>query len=193
MPNSLRDQTSLRSKYTFEPYNPLYIDLYMKEEKYLRSLDLKNAHIYHIGSTSISGVGGKGVIDILITVATSILDQSSQVLIKAGYEFRESGGEKTRLFHQKEIKGRRYHIHLSPYNTKSAIEAVAFRDYLRNDKNLAAKYSEIKKQASQLALKQIDKDLMKKTYAEAKAPVIEEILKKVRIWINDNIEQYSNI
>ena len=193
MANSLRTLPSLRSKYSFEPYDPIYLELFNQEQEYLKQLKLINPHIYHIGSTSIPGVGGKGVIDILITVDSSQLARSSQQLIKAGYEFRESGGEKDRLFHQKVINGRRYHVHLSPYNAESAIRAVAFRDYLRTDKQLAQSYSDIKMEAAKQALKQDTKDAMKQIYAETKAPVIEQILEKVKLYINDNIDSYSNI
>lgn len=193
MSNDLRELSSLRSKYAYEPYDPIYPELYEQERVRLIKLDIKDGHIYHIGSTSIPGVGGKGVIDILITVDHSQLEKSSRLLIKSGYEFRESGGDLNRLFHQKEYEGRRYHVHISPYNTSSAIQAVAFRDYLRTDPDLAKAYSNIKKEASFEALKQDTKEMMKQVYAQVKAPLIEKILAKVRVWINDNIDNYSNI
>lgn len=193
MTNSLRALSSLRSKYSYEPYDPVYPQLFDQEKDRLLKLDLKDPHIYHIGSTSIPGVGGKGVIDILITVDRSLLAAASRQLIKAGYEFRESGGDVNRLFHQKEKKGRRYHVHLSGYNEESAVQAVAFRDYLRTDQLLATTYSNIKKEAANQALNQNTKEEMKQVYAQIKAPVIQQILAKVKVWINDNIDRYSNI
>jgi len=193
MTKSLRTLPSLRSKYAYEPYDPIYPSLFEQEKAALLKLNLRKPHIYHIGSTSIPGVGGKGVIDILITVDSSILAETSKQLIKAQYEFRESGGDQNRLFHQKEVNGRRYHVHLSPCNAESAIKAVAFRDYLRTDQQLAQSYSDIKMKAAKQALKQDTKDAMKQIYAETKAPVIEQILEKVKLFINDNIDRYSNI
>jgi GrpB-like predicted nucleotidyltransferase (UPF0157 family) len=53
---------------------------------------------------------------------------------------------------------------------------LAFRDYLRKNPKLAEEYSQIKKQASKLALRQDTKAEMKAAYAAVKKPVIAKIL-----------------
>jgi GrpB-like predicted nucleotidyltransferase (UPF0157 family) len=176
MQNLLRTRQSLIKKYSFEEYDPIYHELFKKEQQRILTIlaDIK-INIYHIGSTAIPGVGGKGVIDIAITSNLADHKQITARLLKLGYEFRKSGGDKNRKFHQREFKGRRYHVHLSEFKNINAQRAIAFRDFLRNNPQLAKEYSDIKKQAAKQALKMSTKDEMKLVYAQVKAPVIDKI------------------
>ena len=54
-------------KYSFNKYLDIYRKLFIKEKYKLVSI-LPNAKIEHVGSTSIIGLGGKGIIDIAISV-----------------------------------------------------------------------------------------------------------------------------
>ena len=176
-PNNLQSIASITKKYSYEKYDSKYTSLFENESKKIKDhLAGIRFNIYHIGSTSIPGVGGKGVIDMYISASPKNLDTVSKKLIHSGYEFRESGGDKYKRFFQKEYRGRRYHIHLTFYNNKGLIEAIAFRDFLRDNPLLAKEYSMIKKKASKLALQMKTKEEIKKVYAEVKQPVIDKIL-----------------
>ena len=56
---------------------------------------------------------------------------------------------------------------------------LAFRDYLRENPELAREYSEVKKQASKLALQMKTKDEMKAAYAYKK-PFVDKINKELK-------------
>jgi GrpB-like predicted nucleotidyltransferase (UPF0157 family) len=174
----LRDLASLKEKYKYEEYNPDYPDLFNIEKKRILSqLNEIDNKIHHIGSTAIQNIGGKGVIDIFIECNKSDIQKVSKILInKLGYEYRKSGGNKNRLFHQIEIKGRRYHVHLTDFNNEEIIQSLTFRDFLCTHSKLAKEYSEIKKLASARALKENNKDDMKRVYTDTKKPVVDKII-----------------
>jgi uncharacterized protein YdeI (YjbR/CyaY-like superfamily) len=183
--NDLQSRLSLCRKYSYENYQEEYISLYIAESARIKTgLTGFKFKIYHIGSTAIPGVGGKGVIDIAISALQEKLAEIADKLSLLGYEFRASGGDTDWRFFQSEIKERRYHIHLTEYNSKSLIRALAFRDFLRENPSLAGEYSQIKRKASKLALQMDTKEKMKETYAAVKNPVIEKILKEIKVKMN---------
>ncbi len=133
--SKLRHRDSLAKKYSFEPYSSIYPNLFSNEkERLITELESFNPIIEHFGSTSIANVGGKGIIDIFILVDKAKITEVSELLTsRLGYEFRASGGDAERLFHQIEISERRYHVHLSHFGSESYKESIRFRDFLRNN------------------------------------------------------------
>ncbi len=181
--NNLQSLHSIRKKYTFEEYNSVYPELFNAEkerlEKFLSDFEYQ---IHHFGSTSIPGLGGKGVIDIYIAAGKDKLKNISEVLQKsAGYEFRKSGGDENRLFLHKEINGRRYHIHLTSFNNPDLEQALTFRDFLVKNPRLAKEYSDIKRVAAKEAVKEDTKESISKKYSEIKDPVLFKILNQIEI------------
>jgi len=58
----------LKDKYIFRPYNPIFPELFKNEKERMEKILGDNLQIEHIGSTAVLGLGGKGVIDILISI-----------------------------------------------------------------------------------------------------------------------------
>ncbi|MEA3329527.1 MAG: GrpB family protein [Nanoarchaeota archaeon] len=56
-------------KYKYRKYDKKYPELFRREKSKLRKILGKKPEITHVGSTAIPGLGGKGVIDILISVS----------------------------------------------------------------------------------------------------------------------------
>jgi len=186
--------TSIRRKYSYEEYNNNYVSLYDEESEKIKSyLSKIKFHIYHFGSTSIPGVGGKGVIDIYISSSLDDIDSISDKLLNNGYEFRKSGGDKDTKFYQREFEDRRYHVHLTSFNNKRLIEAIAFRDFLTENPLVAQQYSLIKKEASTSALKMHTKEEMKKVYMMTKTPFFEKVRRDLEAYIMLNKDKYINI
>lgn len=73
-------------KYVFRPYSPLFLELFLKEKSRIASNI--PAWIEQIGSTAVPGLGGKGVIDIGISVDQKNMDAISIQLQSIGYEFK---------------------------------------------------------------------------------------------------------
>ena len=136
-------------KYKFRKYKKNYPKLYCKEENKLNKV-LSGAKIEHIGSTAVTDVGGKGIIDIIISVPKNEIKEIKEKLIKQGYGFKSKAGEKNRLFFEKDygtLKKRRVHLQLTSNNSNIWKKSIKFRDLLRKNKKIRGEYSLIKQDA----------------------------------------------
>ena len=130
-------------------YDPEWINDFNKEKeklkKYLGSLIVD---IQHIGSTSIPGMLSKPIIDIDVGVKfVRDFIKVIKILIENGYEYRENA-HKTNvhiLFAKGPEENRTHYIHVIKYNGQIWKRDIAFRDYLRTDKEEAREYLNIKK------------------------------------------------
>ncbi|MDE3046705.1 MAG: GrpB family protein [Verrucomicrobiota bacterium] len=139
-------------KYVFKPYNSLFPVLFQKEKERITSLIKDSLLIEHVGSTSVPGLGGKGIIDIAIAVSPENIDSMSKQLQDAGYEFRVRGSVPNRLFFRIDLPDveegmRRYHVHLTSLNSDELKGLIGFRDYLRTHPEEVQQYAEVKKKA----------------------------------------------
>lgn len=142
-------------KYKFRKYNKNYPVLFRTEKYRLRKILPNDAKIEHIGSTSVPGLGGKGIIDIFISVKKKDWARSLYILQKKDYLFFPLGGSDERKFFQKDYKyrekTRRVHIHLTYHNSQEFKRSIAVINYLKNNKEAVKEYSEIKKKAVKVA------------------------------------------
>jgi len=65
-------------KYTFRQYNAVYITLARDEQNRLYDVLGEDAHIEHVGSTAIPGLGGKGILDFVVGVKSSEIEHTKQ-------------------------------------------------------------------------------------------------------------------
>lgn len=143
-------------KYVFKPYSKIFPELFQKEKERI-SPNLKEAlAIEHVGSTSIPGLGGKGIIDIAISVSKEKIEHASQILQRLGYEYRPTFSTPDRFYFitylaDSEEGNRRYHIHLTYPSSKEWTELIGFRDYLRTHPEAVDEYATIKRQAADMA------------------------------------------
>lgn len=139
-----------KHKYKFRAYSKEFPKLYKKERAKLLKIT-PNARIEHVGSTSIEGLGGKGIIDISIGVPKREIKKDMTKLEKIGFEYRPHKPDNTRKFFQKIInydsKERRVHLHLSAYNSKFEKSFFLFRDYLKTHKKERKQYTKVKREA----------------------------------------------
>ena len=161
-------------KYVFKPYGKIFPELFDKEKARIASLLKTALAIEHIGSTAIPGLGGKGIIDIAISVYQQDMEVASQQLQSLDYEFRPSFSTPDRFYFiiylpDPEEGTRRYHVHLTHPESTDWIEFIGFRDYLRNHPEKVQEYAEIKKQAA------IDADQRGELYRKLKEPMFKKI------------------
>ncbi|MDD5192344.1 MAG: GrpB family protein [Candidatus Nanoarchaeia archaeon] len=159
-------------KYKFDKYDKKYPYLFEKEKYKLKNL-LASSKIEHIGSTAIPSLGGKGIIDILISVPKKELKKVKNKLINKGYIFKESGGDSERLFFEKDygiFRKRRIHIQLTFNNSNIWKKSIKFRNVLVKDKKLREEYSLIKETAVKLGKE-------RKEYRDFKKEFIENVLR----------------
>lgn len=162
-----------KPKYVYKPYSKIFPSLFQKEKERISSV-LKNAMIEHIGSTSVPNLGGKGIIDIAISVPKIDMKRASTALQKLGYEFRVTFSTQNRLYFvaflaDPEEESRRYHIHLTYPSSTELKELIGFRDYLRMHSETVDEYANIKKQAADTA----NQD--GKQYRKMKEPLFQKI------------------
>jgi GrpB-like predicted nucleotidyltransferase (UPF0157 family) len=164
-------------KYVFDPYDPLFKTLFIKEKT--RILQIKNIlQVEHVGSTAIEGLGGKGIIDIAILADKKDLITVSKDLQNLGYEFRPQFSEEDRLYFVIDLSDpkrekRRYHIHLTCRESPIFTDLIRFRDYLISHPEEKERYAAIKKKAT-------ENQLEGEAYRAIKDPYIKKILEKLR-------------
>lgn len=138
------------NKYKFRKYNKRYRSLFNKEKNRLNKIIPFNIKIEHIGSTSVEGLGGKGIIDILLVVNKGDLNKTKRILESQNYELMNNASSKDRISFKK-FYGfffkKRFHIHLTYKNSKTEKEILRFKYNLMNKRGLIEKYELLKKQA----------------------------------------------
>ena len=171
----------MEQKYIYKPYRETFPALFQWEKERIASV-LKNAlAVEHVGSTAIPNLGGKGIIDIAISVSKEEMEHARGFLEKLGYEYRPSFSTPERFYFimnlpDAEEGSRRYHIHLTYPLSKEWKELIGFRDYLRTHSEIVEEYVHLKKHAAKMA----NQD--GKEYRKIKDP----IFKKVGRFIDGN-------
>ncbi|WP_211218084.1 GrpB family protein [Niabella aurantiaca] len=164
-------------KVTIEPYNPEWSKQFEAFKKELLPL-LKPAGpvIEHIGSTSVTGLAAKPIIDILAGIKTEKdLDWIPQPMMRAGYIYYEKYNMEMpyrRFFVKLSVSPqslslplhirkedlippaltaptyRQAHIHVLPLSSKHWTRHIAFRDYLRAHLQVKTDYQRLKEKLS---------------------------------------------
>ncbi len=141
-------------KYSFNKYSDRYRRFFHTEKNRLRKIFLK-ADIEHVGSSAVIGLGGKGIIDIAVSVPKKDILKSIRTLQEHGYEYKPKSGDVDRYFFQRIIvhsaNERTVHIQLTHKNSRAWQSMIAVRDYLRKHRDIAKDYEKIKKQAIKYA------------------------------------------
>jgi GrpB-like predicted nucleotidyltransferase (UPF0157 family) len=133
---------------------------------------------FHIGSTSISDISAKPVLDILITVTSlTALDGKRSEFESLGYEYKGESGIQGRrycvLYNKDKTKGY-VHVHAFTHDHVEIRRHLLFRDHLQQHPAVAKAYEKIKQ------------DLLKNSkisrlrYTEAKAPFIQSVLESAQ-------------
>ena len=138
------------NKYVFRKYDKRFPKLFLKEKRRLLKILPSGSEIEHVGSTSVPGLGGKGIIDIIVGVNKKEVNRAKKDLEKFGYLWIKTAGDKNRIFFQKDygfIFKRRVHIHLTTKKSITWRKHIALRNFLRANKKIAKKYEELKKKA----------------------------------------------
>lgn len=132
------------------PYDRRWPLLFESEKALLEAtLGKVIVEIHHIGSTSVSGLAAKPVIDILLEVANlSELDNCNAELAHIGYTARGENGISERRYFTKGGDQRTHQVHAFMAGSSQIIRHLAFRDYLIKNKAVAEQYAGIKRAAA---------------------------------------------
>lgn len=138
-------------------YNPEWTALFEKEAKLIKSILKENCFaVYHIGSTAVTGLKAKPIIDIMpIVYDLRKVDNIAEEFVKIGYEYM--GDIAGRRYLRKGGDERTHQIHIFDINNKINIERhLAVRDYLRANKKIAEEYGILKERLATLFPYDID-------------------------------------
>ncbi len=144
--------------------------------------------IDHIGSTSVSGLAAKDVIDIQVTVAD--LNNPDHVRAFESIDFRArtldasdlitgtapDSPELRKQFFREPVGSRRTHIHVREAGRLNQRYALVFRDYLRSNPRACSAYEAIKRQLAHSYPTDID------SYLAIKDPVMDLIYAAANTW-----------
>jgi GrpB-like predicted nucleotidyltransferase (UPF0157 family) len=147
--------------------------------QFIRNVVPYPLEVEHVGSTSVAGLGGKGIIDILIVTNRENITKIVEMLESKGYEHNAQADtipEKLFVSGPYKYSERELHIHIHTtfFGSKEHREKLLFRDFLRRHPKEAETYFKLKKQASREAGSDGTK------YTELKKSYINEVLEKAR-------------
>jgi len=101
--------------------------------------------IHHFGSTSVTGLSAKPVIDMMPVVQDiRKVDDYNTAMVALGYEPKGENGLPGRRYFQKGGDNRTHHIHIYELGNPEIERHLAFRDFLRVHPNIAEKYGNLK-------------------------------------------------
>jgi GrpB-like predicted nucleotidyltransferase (UPF0157 family) len=155
-------------------YDPAWAELFRREAERIRAiLGERVLQIEHVGSTSVSGLPAKPIIDILLVVADSADEQGYVApLEEAGYvlRIREPDWHEHRV-----LKGPDTNVNLHVFSSGSdeIARMLAFRDRLRSNEQDRLLYERSKRDLAQQEWTYVQ------DYADAKSEVVEEIIARV--------------
>ena len=127
-------------------YDPQWPDLFLLEQRRIRAV-FPDALvvIHHVGSTAVPGLAAKPEIDLLVEVErhkdTADVDHRMALL---GY-VRGKDLSRNHHFYRRDINGVRTHkVHVCSSGHWQIARMLRFRDLLREDPTLRARYQELK-------------------------------------------------
>ncbi len=126
------------------PHDPRWSEYFRQEREILRGLlrDHGEIKIHHIGSTAVSGIWAKPIVDILIEC--SDIAAAKRRLIYAGYLLMSEKGSRCSLnkgYTEAGFAERVFHVHLRNFGDA---DEIFFRDFLRANADIAGRYEALK-------------------------------------------------
>ena len=160
-------------------YDPRWPDLFNEEARRLRAvLDPSLiVGLEHFGSTAISGLSAKPIIDILIAVRSLAAARATfvEALRNLDYVYWANNPKKDRMFFVKGMppfgSKRSHHVHVTEPHGEMW-QRLAFRDYLRTHPEEAQTYERLKRRLA--AEHRTDRE----AYTDAKSAYVESVMWK---------------
>jgi len=162
---------------TVVPYDAEWPGLFRRLGRELRAAlrDLAG-RIDHIGSTSISGMSAKPILDVQISVACLEPMGYKASLESLGFAWRADNPDLTKRYFRELSGPRRVHIHVRQSGSWGEQFSLLFRDYMRNHPDDAAAYSDLKHRLA------AEHRTNRQAYVDAKGPFIWAVMRAASEW-----------
>ncbi len=160
-------------------YDPAWPVLFEREAAVLREVfGAEVVAIHHMGSTAVSGLRAKPIVDILLVVRDiERVDAFNPQLIALGYEPRGEYGLPRRRYLPKTVDGVRVvQVHTWQDGDEEVERHLAFRDYMRAHPDAAAEYGALK---TALAAQFADE---REKYIDGKDAFVREMEQRALAW-----------
>ena len=160
------------------PYDSRMPEIFEEIKQFVSNIIQYHIEVEHIGSTAVTGLGGKGTIDILIIARHQHqLAEIAEILRNKGFSHNpEPKHTEDRFFvsglYRYNEKKLHIHIHITFWGSKEHKNKLLFRDYLKWHSEEAETYFDLKKQWSMEAGSDGSK------YTELKTSYINKVLEK---------------
>jgi GrpB-like predicted nucleotidyltransferase (UPF0157 family) len=161
----------------FRAYDPQVVEMARLLCRAIRSVD-PELQVEHVGSTSVPGCGGKGVIDLAVLYPEGLLARARTVLDDLGFQ-KQSGREpfpesRPMRVGCAEHAGRSFqiHAHVIALGSEEHRELVWFREALRGSWELRHRYEERKRAILAMGIE----DSIE--YCKAKGTFISDVLRE---------------
>ena len=160
-------------KIELEEYKPEWKQLFSKESELLQETigSFLCGTIEHVGSTAVSGLAAKPIIDIMFGIKDlSSSKEAIDALSAIQYCYYPYKKEVMHWFCKPSPELRTHHLHLVPYLSDLWNERIRFRDILRNNPEVAKNYQQLKVSLAS----EFHSD--REAYTNSKWPFIKEVL-----------------
>jgi GrpB-like predicted nucleotidyltransferase (UPF0157 family) len=171
-PESL--EQAIHEQIALKAYDPRWPALFRAEQARLLSLFRHMLAIEHIGSTAVEGMTAKPIIDMMAGVATMQMAEAlCESLCHNGYttsaEFNASLTD--RKWFMRHAGGHRtHHLHVVVYEGAVWKERLKFRDALRTNAELAARYVQLKQRVA------MEHEHDREAYTRAKTAFVQAVV-----------------
>ena len=133
------------------PYDKRWVSKFEEESRKLYEIfGAEMIELHHIGSTSVSGLHAKPIIDMMPVVRDiHRVNDFNTAMIAIGYEPKGENGIAGRRYFQKGGDCRTHHVHIYARGNSEIKRHIAFRDYLLAHPDVAQEYGSLKEKLAQ--------------------------------------------
>jgi GrpB-like predicted nucleotidyltransferase (UPF0157 family) len=159
------------------PYDPRWpFEFETERDRIARALGPLARRIDHNGSTAVPGLEAKAIIDIQISVEQlNPICAYAEPLAGLGYRHMSHPDDAVcPFFHRPSQWPHSHHVHVVELSGAEERRTLAFRDYLRNHRDMAREYGMLKRQLA--ARYDASKPSDREAYAIAKTEFIDRVV-----------------
>lgn len=126
-----------------EKYNPEWPKWFEEIKTFLgEKVSQACIRIEHVGSTSISGMTAKPIIDLILVIEPQDFEKIKALLAERGYYHRgDLGIEEREVFGLEDVSVKSsmplHHLYVCPEHSAELKKEIAFREFLRQSKEYA--------------------------------------------------------
>jgi len=163
-----------RGTVTLSPHREEWHEIFANERnRILGAIGDLTLSVEHIGSTSIRGIAAKPILDVMVGTPEFVTELPFVADLEAlGYEYKGANGVPERHFFGKGTP-RIIHLNIVRFGGQFWISHIAFRDYLKQDREAAREYEQLKLGLAE----RFEND--RESYTNGKLAFVERILAEV--------------